>query len=65
MENPTAQPAMQTGAASYPPAYQAPSQVIGRAYDRYIHARVLRDAALGNLSRAVIDSAIRRVEREA
>jgi hypothetical protein len=49
---------IQTGAASYPPAYNAPGARLDRAYPRYIKARVRDDKALANLSRAVIDSTI-------
>lgn len=63
MEQITAEPAMQTAAASYPPAYNASGAVLGRTYGRYIGARVRSNAGLADLMRNELDSVLDRTQR--
>ena len=61
----TAQPAMQTAAASYPAPWNAPSARLERAYNRYIEGRISGDTGRTDLARNSIESVLRLVERGA
>jgi hypothetical protein len=65
MEQITAQPTMTAGAASYPPAWNAPSARLERAYNRYIEGRVSGDSGRTDLARNTIESVLRQIERGA
>lgn len=58
MTQTTVQPAQLSGAASYPPAYNAPGARLERAYPRYINARLRKDPDLVAFARAVVVSTI-------
>ncbi len=63
MTDPTGQPALRIGAASYPPSYSASGAVLGRTYQRYIGARVRGDAGLAELMRNELDATLDRTQR--